>query len=129
MITHPLVKATFMLLFPLSIYSQSPQGDSAFIVQNFNKMERMVTMRDGIRLFTSIYIPKDQAEKYPILMERTPYSCSPYGENKYPTRRIGPNPTLMREKYIFVYQDVRGRYKSEGNFEEMTPAKDQKKST
>src|SRR6202162_4763445 len=98
MMNHPLVTATLLLLFPLSIYSQSSQGDSAFIVQNFNKMERMVTMRDGIRLFTSIYIPKDQGEKYPILMERTPYSCSPYGENKFPARRLGPNPSLLHEK-------------------------------
>jgi putative CocE/NonD family hydrolase len=125
---HPIVIAACLLLFPLSIFAQSAQDDSAFVVQNFNKIERMVTMRDGIRLFTSIYIPKDQGEKYPILMERTPYSCAPYGENKFPTRRIGPNPSLMREKYIFVYQDVRGRFKSEGQFDEMTPAKDQKRS-
>jgi putative CocE/NonD family hydrolase len=83
-------------------------------------------MRDGVRLFTSIYIPADKKEKYPILMERTPYSCSPYGKRM--KHRLGPNDLLMHEKYIFVYQDVRGRYKSEGSFEEMTPAREEKKT-
>ena len=84
-------------------------------------------MRDGVKLFTAIYTPKDvsTANPYPFLMERTPYSCSPYGDNNFP-RRLGPNSQLMQDKYIFVYQDVRGRYKSGGNFEEMTPAIDKK---
>lgn len=81
-------------------------------------------MRDGIRLFTAIYIPR-QAGRFPILMERTTYSCSPYGESNFPSR-LGPNSKLLREPYIFVYQDVRGRYRSEGQFEEMTPAIDNK---
>jgi len=84
-------------------------------------------MRDGVKLFTAIYIPKDSSQKYPILMERTPYSCAPYGEDKY-TYRLGPNKLFAAEKYIFVYQDVRGRHASEGKFEEMTPAIDHKKS-
>jgi hypothetical protein len=84
-------------------------------------------MRDGIKLFTAIYTPKDNPISYPILMERTPYSCSPYGENDFPSR-LGPNTDLMKGKYIFVYQDVRGRYKSEGDFKEMTPAIDNKTS-
>jgi uncharacterized protein len=108
--------------------SAQSETDSAFIVNNFTKMERMIPMRDGIKLFTAIYIPKDQNEKYPFLMERTPYSCGPYGENRYRTRGMGPNSFLLHEKYIFVYQDVRGRYKSEGEFQEMTPAKDVKKT-
>lgn len=83
-------------------------------------------MRDGIKLFTSIYIPKDTAQRYPILMQRTPYSVSPYGGNAY-RRRLGPNHFFAAEKYIFVYQDVRGRYMSEGQFQEMTPAIDNKK--
>ncbi len=85
----------------------------------------MVPMRDGTRLFTAIYIPT-QPGRFPILMERTPYSCSPYGESNFPSR-LGPNSKLLREPYIFVYQDVRGRYRSEGQFEEMTPAIDDKK--
>ena len=74
----------------------------------------MIPMRDGVRLFTSIYFPKDPAPKSAFLMERTTYSCSPYGEKNIPWWGLGPTPHLLREKYIFVYQDVRGRYKSEG---------------
>jgi putative CocE/NonD family hydrolase len=98
-----------------------------YVKDNYSKREVMIPMRDGIKLFTAIYEPKDNSQAYPILMERTPYSCSPYGEDKFPGR-LGPNNDLMKEKYIFVYQDVRGRYKSEGSFQEMTPAIDRKKS-
>ena len=115
--------------FPFLLKAQNGhQGDANFVVENYTKIERMIPMRDGIRLFTSIYIPKGTNEKYPILMERTPYSCRPYGESKMKPR-LGPNSFLMHEKYIFVYQDVRGRYKSEGSFEEMTPAIDIKKNS
>lgn len=86
----------------------------------------MIPMRDGTKLFTAIYMPKDTSEKYPFLMMRTPYSCAPYGEDKF-RRSLGPNGLFAKEKYIFVYQDVRGRYMSEGHFEEMTPAIDHKK--
>ncbi len=90
------------------------------IKDNFTKMDTTITMRDGIKLYTVIYIPKDNNEKYPFLIERTPYSAGPYGDSNY-ARRIGPNPSLMKEKYIFVYQDVRGRYMSEGVNKEVTP--------
>jgi len=102
-------------------------ADSAFIVDNYLKMEKMIPMRDGVKLFTAIYVPRDQQEKYPFLMQRTPYSCAPYGD-KLRFWGLGPNSALLHDKYIFVYQDVRGRYKSEGDFDEMTPAKDIKKS-
>lgn len=102
--------------------------DSALVAENYIKLERMIPMRDGVKLFTSIYIPKDENEKYPFLIKRTPYSSSPYGENNLDKRWLGPNKMLCQEKYIFVTQDVRGRYKSEGKFEDMTPAIDNKKS-
>jgi uncharacterized protein len=113
------------LLFPLFIFAQN-NIDTGFVRANYIKTEAYIPMRDGIKLYTAIYSPKD-AGPFPILMQRTPYSCWPYGANNYP-QRLGPNLSLMKEKYIFVYQDARGRYKSEGNFEEMTPAKDVKKS-
>ncbi len=104
-----------------------PQGkDNAYVKENYTKREVMIPARDGVKLFTAIYTPKENGQ-YPILMERTPYSCNPYGESNFP-RRLGPNPALMKEKYIFVYQDVRGRYKSEGKFLEMTPAVNNKRS-
>lgn len=101
--------------------------DTGWVRKNYLKTEQFIEMRDGVKLYTAIYTPKDNDEKYPILMQRTPYSCRPYGVNNY-RPRIGPNGVLMKEKYIFVYQDARGRYKSEGNFREMTPAIDNKKT-
>jgi putative CocE/NonD family hydrolase len=126
--SKPGVAGTFFLLL-ISFFgcTQSNKDDVAFIRLNFNKREVYITMRDGKKLFTVLYEPGDSLKSYPILMERTPYSCSPYGANKFPSR-IGPNTNLMKEQYIFVYQDVRGRYKSEGNFQEMTPAVDNKRS-
>ena len=98
--------------------------DSAFVRANYTKLDRQLPMRDGVKLYTVIYVPKDAspATPYPFLMTRTPYSAGPYGEDKYRPRGPGPSLELSREKYIFVYQDVRGRYMSEGQFEEMTPA-------
>ncbi|WP_158799814.1 CocE/NonD family hydrolase [Pedobacter sp. L105] len=96
---------------------------------HFTKKDVYITMRDGTKLFTSIYTPKDASakNKYPMLMQRTCYSIAPYGEDKYPAR-LGPSETMMKEGYIFVYQDVRGRYKSEGTWTNMTPELDQHKT-
>lgn len=108
--------------------SAKAQLTDQYVKENFTKMDTIIPMRDGIRLYTVIYVPKDNAEKYPFLLERTPYSAGPYGDSNY-ARRIGPNPGLMQEKYIFVYQDVRGRYMSEGTNLEVTPHIANKKST
>jgi putative CocE/NonD family hydrolase len=115
------------VLISIVAFGQTAKEDSTFTRNNFTKIERMVTMRDGIKLFTAIYIPKDRNEKYPFLIQRTPYSCSPYGEENF-RPSLSWNPAILREKFIFVFQDVRGRYMSEGNFEEMTPHKAIKKS-
>ncbi len=77
-------------------------------------------MRDGVHLFTAIYSPKDRSRTYPMLMRRTPYSVSPYGERSYP-QSLGPSELLARQGFIFVLQDVRGTYMSEGIFVNMTP--------
>ena len=102
-------------------------AQDTFVKDNFTKKEVYVTMRDGVKLFTSIYIPKDISakNKYPILMQRTCYSVAPYGEDQF-KKNLGPNKFLQNEKYIFVYQDVRGRYMSEGTFTNMTPQVDHK---
>jgi putative CocE/NonD family hydrolase len=110
-----------------SAAAQAPPNrvlDSLFVRQNYRKLDRQLTMRDGVKLYTILYVPQDadKAHPYPIIMERTPYSAGPRGENNYPLRGPGPSRELSREKYIFVYQDVRGRYLSEGQFEEVTPA-------
>lgn len=118
-------KIFLLLLFLWSsgfVYSQKINEDSLFIRENYEKYEYQIPMRDGTKLFTNVYIPKDasKSNKYPFLMQRTCYSVAPYGKEKYPNR-LGPNRFLMREKYIFVYQDVRGRYMSEGTWTNMTP--------
>src|SRR5580698_4452723 len=76
--------------------------------KNFDKQEVYIPMRDGKRLYTVIYTPKDHTGSYPFLMERTPYSAGPYGDSTY-RGSLGPNRRLMHDGYIFVYQDVRGR--------------------
>lgn len=107
------------------VYGQTP-ADSAYIREHYTKIEKEIPMRDGIKLFTSIYMPKDSSKKYPILMTRTPYNVGPYGANLY-RRTLGQNMALAREGFIFVYQDVRGRWMSEGNFVDVRPIIDNKK--
>lgn len=94
------------------------QKRDTFVEDNYTKMEVDIPMRDGIKLHTTIYSPKDKSQKYPILMQRTPYSSRPYGEGKM-RRSIGPNVNLMKELNIIVYQDVRGRWMSEGVYDNM----------
>ena len=86
-------------------------------------------MRDGIKLFTTLYIPKDTTEQHPILMTRTPYSCAPYGEDKWPNFSAGYRRYYLREGYILVTQDVRGRWMSEGQFVDVRPFIKDKKAT
>jgi putative CocE/NonD family hydrolase len=84
-------------------------------------------MRDGVRLFTAVYVPKDSSRAYPFLIDRTPYSVGPYGVDQYRSQ-LGPSPEFDKAGYIFVFQDVRGRFMSEGQFLEMRPHVDNKKS-
>ncbi|MEM9859113.1 MAG: CocE/NonD family hydrolase, partial [Bacteroidota bacterium] len=94
--------------------------DSVFVRQNYEKAEYDIPMRDGTKLHTTVYTPKDKSKKYPFLIQRTPYSSRPYGEGKM-RNSIGPSPYLMRDLFIIVYQDVRGRWMSEGDFDNMRP--------
>ncbi|MBI3502451.1 MAG: CocE/NonD family hydrolase [Bacteroidetes bacterium] len=107
-------------LFPYFLIPSSAQ-DSAWTVNNYYKMERMLPMRDGVKLFTSIYIPKDSSTKHPIMLTRTPYSCAPYGSAKFRDLWTRNTRVYLKEKYIIVIQDVRGRYMSEGEFEDIRP--------
>lgn len=97
-----------------------PRGD--YIRANYAKFEYRIPMRDGTQLFTSAYIPYDASadKRYPIIMSRTPYSVGPYGANVYKTR-LGPSPAFEESGYIFVFQDVRGCYMSDGEFINMRP--------
>ena len=98
-----------------------------YVKSHYTKYEYRIPMRDGVHLFTAVYVPKDSSEAYPFLVTRTPYSVEPYGEDQYP-KRLGPSDEFEKAGYIFVYQDVRGRYMSEGTFVEMRPHIDLKKS-
>jgi uncharacterized protein len=91
-----------------------------YIRQNYTKREVKIEMRDGVKLFTAVYEPKDRSRKYPILLNRTPYTVAPYGEDKFKDS-LGPNELFAREGYIFAYQDVRGRWMSEGEYEDVRP--------
>jgi uncharacterized protein len=91
----------------------------------YSKTEQQIPMRDGVKLFTAIYTPKDQSQKYPIMLTRTPYSVAPYGPNNYRVA-LGPSNHLQQEKFIFVYQDVRGTLMSEGEFVDVRPHKPKK---
>ena len=100
------------------------QGES-WIRENYTKYEHRVTMRDGVKLFTSVYVPKDGSGTYPILLSRTPYSCRPYGADNV-RDTLGPSDAAARDLFIFVYQDVRGRFMSEGEYVNVRPHKDVK---
>ena len=89
---------------------------------HYTKYEYKIPMRDGVKLFTVVYAPKDQAQSYPILMQRTPYSVGPYGIDNY-RPFVGPSEAFAKEEFIFAYQDVRGRYMSEGTFVDVRPHK------
>ena len=90
------------------------------IKATYTKYEYHIPMRDGKRLFTAVYVPKDQTKTFPILMTRTPYSVKPYGVDQY-RNDLGPSPLFGKAGYIFVYQDVRGCWMSEGEFVNMRP--------
>lgn len=112
----------FILLIIVSAASQAQNSqDSAWMREHYIKKEMYIPMRDGIKLFTSVYMPKDATEKHPILMTRTPYSCAPYGENLWRPYWNSHFRYYAREGYIIVMQDVRGRWMSEGEFEDVRP--------
>ncbi|GAB2778847.1 CocE/NonD family hydrolase [Rhabdobacter roseus] len=116
------------LVLSVAALAQSA-SDEAYIREHYIKAEYDIPVRDGVKLHTIVYAPKDASatKKYPFLMQRTCYSVAPYGPDKYPPR-LGPSPHLMRDQYIFVYQDVRGRYLSEGTWTNMTPHLPNKKA-
>ena len=115
----------FFLLFSFSSFCQN--ADSTWFVNNYTKLEQYIPMRDGVKLFTSIYIPKDQSSNHPFLMTRTPYSCAPYGVDKFTAMWNSYKMAYAKENFIFVTQDVRGRYMSEGEFVDVRPFNKNKK--
>jgi hypothetical protein len=126
------MRIRFALLFLILSVGVLPcvwaQATEEFNVrEHYTKYEYRIPMRDGVHLFTSVYVPKETSVAYPFLVNRTPYSVAPYGEDQYPSR-LGPSEAFDHAGYIFVNQDVRGRYMSEGKFVEMHPHIDEKRS-
>ena len=129
--------ALFALFLPFVNVAGAQQPAPAtqpedFVRSHYTKYEYRIPMRDGVQLFTAVYVPKASAFSgnsgpFPFLMERTPYNVAPYGEDRYPPR-LGPSEEFSKSGYIFVYQDVRGRWMSQGTFVEMRPHIDVKKS-
>jgi putative CocE/NonD family hydrolase len=106
----------FLCLFFVSAFAQNP--DSLYMREHYNETAYSIPMRDGIKLYAVVYTPKDASKKYPIILNRTPYNASNYAGFK---RYTYPSKFMIRDGYIFVFEDVRGRYMSEGQFNNMTP--------
>lgn len=116
-----LISALALSTIALSARQPSPAVEAPNPVRTaYTKYEHLVPMRDGVRLFTSVYVPKTCTTPQPIVLQRTPYSVSPYGIDSYRTS-IGPSDHFLKEGVIAVYQDVRGRYLSEGEWVEVRP--------
>lgn len=116
--------SALIVIFSLTIATSFAMADTNpradYIRANYSKYEYQIPMRDGVKLFTSVYVPNDDSKDYPIMFQRTPYRVAPYGASKYKTR-LGPSESFEKEGFIFVFQDVRGKYMSEGEFVNMRP--------
>src|SRR5438034_7473028 len=123
---HNAIAVSLLLAFGLP-GPAAAQG-LAKVQARYTKYEYRIPMRDGKRLFTAVYVPKDHSQSYPILMTRTPYNVKPYGADQYKDA-LGPSTHFSKSGYIFVYQDVRGRWMSEGDFVNMRPHNPAKKAT
>lgn len=119
---HLYMKGFLILLITL-LYIQPTYGrnDSLWMVRRYTKLEQYITMRDSVRLFTSIYIPDNNSEPHPILLTRTPYSSAPYGKDTLRDFWTTYQKAYLEEDYIMVVQDVRGKWMSEGEFVDMRP--------
>jgi putative CocE/NonD family hydrolase len=128
--------STLLLLGSGSLFAQDaasrgtpPPVNAVYVREHYSKFEYRVPVRDGVKLFTSVYIPKDafsDGRTYPIMLDRTPYNVHPYGPDQY-RDNLGPSEFFAREKFIFVYQDIRGRFMSEGEYSLLRPHNPMKK--
>src|SRR5437762_2722010 len=118
--TRPFARPLALALLALAVawllpgaVAQAPDDLPRYIRENYTRHDYRIPMRDGVHLYTVVYAPKDAAQKYPLLIRRTPYGSGPYEKDQFP-RSLGPNKYFAAEGYIFVSQDVRGCYLSEG---------------
>ena len=120
------VSAALAFLLALSFPALLRAQGVDYIASHYTKSEYQIPMRDGVKLFTAVYAPKDTSQTWPFFLTRTQSGVRPYGADQYP-RDLGPSPLFAKEGYIFVYQDIRGRFMSEGNFVNMRPHNPAKK--
>jgi len=125
LLTPPILLASLALLIAFVGWRfVVSRTSSAFVKANYTKREYRIPMRDGVKLFTQVYAPKDSSQAHPFLVMRTPFSVAPYGDEAY-RRLLGPSESFDKAGYIFVFQDVRGRFQSEGQFVDMRPHSEQ----
>src|SRR6476660_7959866 len=120
----------FSLLFALALLSApaaetSADTNTAWLSEHYTKYEHRIPMRDGVKLFTRVYLPKDDSQLWPIVLTRTPYALKPYGSDNY-NYSGGTFGALAKDTFILVTQDVRGRFGSEGQYLHMRPFNPQK---
>ena len=128
MVIHRSSFAPYVMCAILSVAARAHAQETAFDLKaNYAKRDYMVPMRDGVKLFTIVYTPRDTTRSYPILLVRTPYSIRPYEPDVY-RNVLGPSREFDRDGYVFVFQDVRGKFRSEGEFEVMRPFKPVKRT-
>src|SRR5258708_5619710 len=113
---------TLALLALVALSTKAVAQTQFRVSDHYTKFEYQIAMRDGVKLFTAVYVPKDTTQKYPILMDRTPYSVGPYGPDRF-KGNLGPSRRFDEEGFIFVFQDVRGREHSEGEFVDVRKTK------
>ena len=106
----------------LPVWAADPPADTnaVWLAEHYTKYEHRIPMRDGIRLFTRVYVPKDDSQPWPIVLTRTPYALKPYGTDNY-NDPVGSFRSLAKDRFILVTQDVRGRYGSEGTYMHVRP--------
>ena len=102
------------LCVALALWPSGAQSQPTF-QELYAKLEYMMPMRDGTRLYASVYVPKNKPGRHPILLERTPYGAGPYGPEAYRRGARGSH-QFIENGYIFAYSDVRGLGHSEGVF-------------
>ena len=120
-VSHP--RWVFIIwLFVCTVPAAEPTPDTnaVWLAEHYTKYEHRIPMRDGVRLFTRVYVPKDDSKPWPIILTRTPYALKPYGSENY-NDPSGSFRTLAKDKNILVTQDVRGRYGSEGTYLHVRP--------
>ncbi len=122
-----MASCSIALLF-LALLATGRAGESQYIRDHYTKYEHRIAVRDGIRLFTIVYVPKDKSKEYPIILMRTPYSVAPYGLDNFIDDPGRQRTQYFHEGYIVAYQDVRGRYMSEGEYVNVRPYIPDKKS-